>query len=50
MSVVRLGDNVASIRSKVGIGEDDYYNVWRSLNIYALGGIFYLSVSLRPFQ
>jgi len=50
MSVVRLGDDVASIRSKVGMGEDDYRNAWRSLNVCAPGGIFYLSVGLRPFQ
>lgn len=30
MSVVRLGDDVASVRSKIGKGESDYRNAWRS--------------------
>lgn len=33
MIVVRLGDDVATVRTKIGMGEDDFRNAWRSLNV-----------------
>ena len=40
MAVVNLGDDVRTVRNKLGMEDADYHIVWRSLNV----GVVALSV------
>ena len=33
MVLVNLGDDVRTVRSKIGLGENDYTSSWRLLNV-----------------
>ena len=39
MVVVSLGDDVRTVRSKIGLGENDYTSSWRLLNVRMISGV-----------